>query len=277
MTPLRQKMIDVMTVRNLSPRTQTSYLYALRSLVKYYHRSPDLLNQQDLQDYLLYLIRDRHLAPASCRLQLNGIRFFFRHILGWSDIALTLHYPKRPQRIPELLTRNEVKSLLSACRTFKHHVLLSTCYGLGLRVSELVAIQVSQIDGQRHLLHVVQGKGGKDRLVPIPGTLLTLLRLYWQRYRPSDAFFYNEETGRPLGTRGAMKAFHQAKDRAGIHKQGGIHSLRHAFATHLLEQGLPIHLLQRWLGHNHIQTTMRYIHWIPDYHLGKETQFDLLA
>jgi integrase/recombinase XerD len=276
MKELRQKMIDLMTVKNFSPRTHESYLYSMISLVSYYHQPPDELTQEDIQNYLIYLMKDRQLAPATCRLQLNGIRFFFKQVLKWPTCQLTMHYPSRPQRIPELLSRSEVKAILNGLENLKHQTLLKTCYGAGLRVSELVALRVSDIDSERHFLRVEQGKGARDRLVPLSPMLLSVLREYWQHYRPSNVLFYNQTTLQSNSISCAGKVFNKAKKRAGIIKVGGIHSLRHAYATHQLEYGVPMHLLQRWLGHQDIRTTMRYVHWVPEYTPRRPDCIDLL-
>jgi integrase/recombinase XerD len=276
MTHLRQQMIDLMMVKHLSPRTQTSYLYSVQSLAVFYHRSPDTLTQEDVQQYLIDLVKRRHLAANSCRLQLQGIRFFYLHVLGQSLVVAHLCYPKRELKIPDLLTHSEAQQLVNAPSNLKHQTLLKVCYGCGLRVSELCRLRVKDIDGERQLL-LVKGKGNKDRLVPLPATVLKQLRYYWQRYRPTDILFYSERGDFPLSISAAQRLYYRVKKAQGIDKKGGIHGLRHAFATHQLEAGLPIHLLQRWLGHSDIHTTMRYIHWVPTYQCyGNNPMVDLL-
>lgn len=275
MTPLRQKMIDAMLLRGFSVRTQQSYLDAVRHLAQYYHRSPEALNTEQIQAYFLYLVKQRQLSPASCRLYLNGIRFFYLQVLGWKAFAITIHTPKRAQRIPELLSRQEVARILSACPNEKHRVMLTTCYACGLRVSELVALQVKQIDSDRHVIRLDQAKGAKDRQVILSDHLLTLLRQYWQRYHPLQWLFYGDDPHRALSITSAQKVFRKAKQQAGIHKLGGIHALRHAYATHQLEAGMPVHQLQRLLGHTSLQSTMRYVHWAPTHPQG--TGLDLLV
>lgn len=278
MTPLRQRMIDLLTVRHYSPRTIESYLFSMTALVKFYRRSPDLLTSDDIQNYLIHVMKDLQLSPSSCRLRLHGIRFFYLHVLGWDIARLALHYPKKEQRIPELLTHAEVDTLLNQPTNFKHQTMLKVCYGTGLRVSELVGLKVTDIDGERQLLRIEQGKGRKDRLVPIPPSLMTLLREFWFRYRPTDVLFYSDEDHhQPLSVQSPQRIYRKAKRQAGIQKHGGIHSLRHAYATHQLEAGLPVHILQRYLGHQDLHTTMRYIHWVPDYRPGAQPGVDLLA
>jgi integrase/recombinase XerD len=232
MTPLRKAMIEAMQVRGFSVRTHASYLSAVTDLACYYHRPPDKLTNEQLQAYFLYLATDRALSGSSCRLYLNAIRFFYLQVLQWSEFAVQLQVPKKAQRIPELLTRNEVTRIILACTNGKHRMLLTTCYGCGLRVSEVVALKVRHIDGERHLLRVEPGKGAKDRHVLISQTLLNSLRCYWQRYRPTVYLFPGKEPDTPLTITSAQKAFQKAKALAGIEKIGGIHSMRHAYATH---------------------------------------------
>ena len=276
MTPLRQKMIDAMVMRGFSVRTHRSYLEAVSRLARHYRRSPDQLSGEELQAYFLYLAKERNLSAASCRLYLNAIRFFYLYVLGRDSFGITLVVPKRPQRIPELLTRAEVGRILLACSNFKHRMLLTTCYGCGLRVSEVVALKIRHIDGERHLLRVEQGKGSKDRQVILSQTLLKALRRYWLALRPTQWLFPGREFSTPLNVASAQKAFTAAKRRTKIDKVGGIHALRHAYATHQLEAGMPVHQLQRLLGHQNIHSTLRYVHWIPDYRESK-TGADLIA
>ena len=262
MTPLRQKMMDAMQVRGFSVRTHASYLAAVSDLAHYYHRPPDQLNADELQAYFLYLVKERGLSGASCRLYLNGIRFFYLQVLNWSSFDIPLQVPKAAQRIPELLTRAEVGQICRRCTNPKHRMLLTTCYGCGLRVSELVALKVRDIDSERQLLRIEQGKGAKDRQVILSASLLEQLRGYWRQYRPRCGCFR-------VATRKLRWVFPRrsgclpCQARAGIDKVGGIHSLRHAYATHQLEAGLPVHQLQRLLGHQNIHSTLRYVHWVP--------------
>lgn len=276
MTPLRAKMIKAMQTRGFSVRTHESYLNAVTDLARYFHRSPDQLGLDDLRRYFEYLATERCLSGASCRLFLHGIRFLYLQVLGWSAFDVAIPIPKKAQRIPELLTRSEVGRILSACANPKHRMMLTLCYGCGLRLGELVSLKVRDIDGERKLLRVEQGKGAKDRLVPLSDTLLAQLRAYWRLFRPTDWLFPGRTFTEMLSETSVQKAFTQAKARAGIKKIGGIHSLRHAYATHQLEAGLPVHRLQRLLGHQDIHSTLRYVHWVPDYREGHGAQ-DLVA
>jgi site-specific recombinase XerD len=264
MTPLRQTMIQAMCQHGFSPRTQHSYLYVVTALARYYRRSPDQLKVEDLQVFFNYLVQERSLSPASCRVYLHGIRFLYLKVLHWAHFDVTLVLPKRPQRIPELLTRQEVARLLTVVLNPKHQALLSVTYGCGLRVSEAVALKVKDIDGERHLLRIEQGKGAKDRMVPLAPGVLQALRRYWRIRHPMLWLFPSDLLpDRHLHITTPQKVYHTAKTTSGIEKCGGIHALRHAYATHQLERGLPIHELQRLLGHSDLRSTQRYLHWLP--------------
>ena len=228
MTPLRQQMIDAMQVRGFSPRTQASYLWAVTGLARRYHRSPERIGLEEIKAYFLYLVKERQLSDASCRLYLNGLRFLYLQVLARTDFDVPIPHPKRVQRIPELLTHREVARLMAACGNPKHRMLLTTCYGCGLRVSELVALKVRHIDGERHLLRVEQGKGAKDRHVVLSAALLAQLRDYWRRDRPPHWLFPGRDRTRPLTISTAQRVYVSAKRRADIRKHGGIHSLRKA-------------------------------------------------
>jgi site-specific recombinase XerD len=277
MTPLRQAMVKAMRQRGFSNRTHKSYLAAVQALAKYYHQSPDQLSSADLQRYFEYLVQQRSLSGATCRLYLNGIRFLYLQVLQWPTFDVAITIPKRKQRIPELLTTREVAQICCATRNLKHHTLLLVCYGCGLRVSELVALKVRDLDGERHLVRITQGKGGKDRLVIVSEGLLLALRAYYRRYHPGHWLFEGREPTQALSIQSAQRTFTTAKRRVGIEKIGGIHSLRHAYATHQLQSGMRIDQLQHQLGHRDIHSTLRYLHWIPDYREKQSAGNDLIA
>ena len=277
MTPLRQAMINAMRQRGFSPRTHQSYLASVARLAGYYHCPPDQLSPAQLQRYFDYLVQECSLSGASCRLYLNGIRFFYLNVLQWSSFDVAIVIPRRQQRIPELLTRAEVAELCGATRNLKHRTLLLTCYGCGLRVSELVALKVRDIDGERHLLRIEQGKGARDRLVILSPGLLEALRTYYRHYHPGHWLFAGRKPGNHLKIQSAPRTFTAAKRRAGIEKIGGIHSLRHAYATHQLQAGMRIDQLQRQLGHRNIHSTLRYAHWVPDYQQTQSAGADLVS
>ncbi len=184
MTPLRTKMIEAMQVRGFSQRTHERYLAAVGDLARFHHRSPEQLGIEDIERYFVYLATERQLCEASCRVSLYGIRFLYLQVLKWPAFDVAIPMPKKAQRIAELLTRTEVARIVGACTNPKYRMMLTLCYGCGLRLSELLNVKVRDIDGERRLLRIEQGKGAKDRLVPLSATLLKELRGYWRQYRP---------------------------------------------------------------------------------------------
>jgi site-specific recombinase XerD len=277
MTPLRHKMIESMRRRGFSARTHESYLRAVADLARYHGRSPEVLEPDEVDAYFRHLVVERALAPASCRLHLNAVRYLYLKVLQRERFDVEVAIPKVKQRVPELLTREEVARILGACLNAKHRMALMTTYGCGLRVSETVRLRVGDIDGERGLAHIVLGKGGKDRMVMLSPSLLGELRAYWRDFHPTSWLFAGRHPRQSLGISSLQKAFTRAKCRAGVDKVGGMHSLRHAYATHQLEQGLPVHMLQRLLGHGSVNTTMRYVHWLPSYREGGNRHGDLVA
>jgi len=274
MTALRKTMIDHMLLKGYSARTQESYLNAVSLLARHYHLAPDKLSQADIQNWLLYLVKDRQLSPATCRLYLNAVRFFYLQVLHWSACQLELVTPKRKQRIPDLLSPSDVRLIIENAAHPKYKMMFTLCYACGLRVSELVALEVQHIHGEQHYLQVVQGKGFKDRNIPLTSSLLHLLRDYWRTFRPPFFLFMGSKLNAPISITSVQKYFTKTKNCAAITKVGGIHSLRHAFASHQLAAGMPLHQLKEQLGHQDIKSTERYLHWSPDSEAG---DFDLLA
>jgi len=275
MTPLRQKMIDLMTFRQFAPKTHQVYLKAVTRLSTYYHRSPEQISSEEVKSWLMEIAAERKWSASTVHQTMMALKFCYHHVLEKEDFFLDIPLPKRPQKIPVLLTQKEVYAILQSTNNLKHLTLLSLCYGCGLRVSELVALTQDDIDPERLLLRVVQGKGKKDRNIPLSKTLLKLLRRYWQAWRPDHYLFCSyQQQKKPLGVSSVQKMFSKAKLNAGIHKKGGIHSLRHAYATHQLEHGLPLHHLQEFMGHSDIRVTQRYLHWVPRYEVMAT---DLLA
>ena len=276
MSPLRQHMIDAMLLHGFAARTQSSYLSSVKMLAKHYHQSPDNLSPEQIHHYFLYLVKDKALSPASCRLHLNALQFLYVKVLhcAWFK-SLQIVLPKKPQRIPELLSREEVARILAACTNEKHQALLSTCYACGLRVSEVVGLQLPHIDSDRHVIRVEQGKGNKDRLVLLSDRLLKVLRHYYQTYHPCTWLFFGFHRDKALSISTAQKIYAHAKETAQVKKAGGIHGLRHAYATHQLEAGVPVHQLQHLLGHKDLHSTLHYVHWNPT--LPQGAGVDLLA
>jgi integrase/recombinase XerD len=276
MTPLRQQMIDQMTVRGMAETTKRAYLQAVTGIAKYYRRSPDQLNEQQVQQYLLHLIQERRLAWSSCNVATNGLKFLYHVALDRHEVEFCIPQAKRPQRLPEILSREELERLLGAAREPKHRTLLMLTYSAGLRVSEVAHLKVRDIDSGRMSVRVEQGKGDKDRYTVLCARMLKELRTYWLAYRPEVWLFTGRDRTRPLHVKTIQRVFYLAKDRAGIGKTCGIHALRHAFATHLLEAGTDLHTIQRLLGHGHLSTTMRYFHLAQKQLLSAGSPLDLL-
>jgi len=261
MSELRNAMNDQMLLKGFSERTQKSYLDAVSLLARYYQRPPDKLSPSDIQNWLLYLVKERGLSPATCRLYLNAVRFFYLQVLHWPACQVELVTPKRPQRIPDLLSPSEVHRIIEAASNGRYRTLFTLCYACGLRVSELINLKVQHIHGEQHYLQVVQGKGRKDRNIPLSDALLHILRDYWRQYRPEGYLFPGRRAGHTISITSVQKSFSKAKKQAGIQKVGGIHSLRHAFASHQLAAGMPLHQLKTLLGHRDLKSTERYLHW----------------
>ncbi len=276
MTALRQRMINDMTVRGFAENTRKSYLNSVSGLAVHYGRSPEHISAEEVQEYLIFLHEERGLAWQSCNSARQGIRFLYRITLGLPEPHFYLPFAKTPSTLPVLLNQDELVRLFSVTINRKHRALLMTAYAAGLRASELGRLQISDIDSQRMCLRVDQGKGNKDRYVPLSPRLLDELREYWQRVRPEHWLFPGRIPGRPMTRHGPAHVYDRAKDKAGIAKPGGIHTLRHCYATGLLEAGVELHVIQRRLGHTSIRSTMRYLHLAHDKTSATPSPLDLL-
>lgn len=261
MGALRKQMDDDMVVRGMAERTRETYLSAVAAMAKYYQRSPEQVSETEVQGYLLHLIQERKLAWSSCNIAVNALKFCYHVTLKRAQAQFDIPSARQPQKLPQILAREEVARLIELTVNVKHRAMLMTTYGAGLRVSELCHLKVSDIDSARMMIRVEQGKGAKDRYTLLSPRLLRELRRYWAMYRPRPWLFSAaREPDQPISTTTAQKLFYRAKRRAGIDKDCGIHGLRHAFATHLLEAGADIHTIQRLMGHGHISSTLRYFH-----------------
>jgi integrase/recombinase XerD len=276
MTPIRKQMPEAMKVRGMAERTQEAYVNAVAGLAKFYHTPPDQLNERQVQRYLLYMLDERKLSWSTCNQAYNALKFFYHATLKRPDEQFCIPRARQPQKLPEILSRQEVERLLLAAVELKHRCLLMTVYGAGLRVGEAVRLKVSDIDSERMTIRVEQGKGKKDRYTVLSQRLLGVLRQYWLAYRPRQWLFTNRRGDEPLSIGTAQKIFYRAKKQAGITKQCGIHGLRHAFATHMLEAGVDLHTIQKLLGHGHIGTTMRYLHLSRGQLAKHDSPLDLL-
>jgi integrase/recombinase XerD len=260
MTPLQQRMIEDMTVRGLVPSTQRAYLRAVRGLAAYSKRSPDTLSTRDIQRYLCMLHEERGLTYSTCNTIVHGLRFFYGTTRGRSAMHFVIPLAKEPSTLPVILSRPDICQLIAAAESLRDQTLLKMTYNAGLRASEVVHLQIAHIDSHRMCLRVAQGKRQKDREALLSPGLLQALRAYWRVYRPDPWLFPGRESAQPLARKTAYLIFQRAKDRAGIAKPGGLHLLRHAFATHLLEAGVDLHTIQRLMGHTSLQTPLRYLH-----------------
>lgn len=268
MTPLRQKMINEMTLRRFSAKTQEAYVAAVAGIARYYKQSPEKIDKQMIQEYLLYLMKDRKMSWSSCNVAVSGFRFFYTHVLKMDSMYLSIPPRKKDNTLPEILSVEELERLFSALTNQKHRTMLMTTYAAGLRVSEVVNLKVTDIDSGRMMIRVKQGKGRKDRYTILSERLLQELRIYWRMYRPTQWLFYSgKKTKLSLSVSTLQRVYNQAKEKAGITKGKGIHSLRHGFATHLLEAGVDLRTIQMLMGHSCITTTMGYLQ-VTRKHLG---------
>ena len=276
MTPLRQRMINDMSVRGLASGTQESYLRSVTRLARHYRRRPDRISAREVQDFLLVLHQQHGLNWSTCNTVRHGLRFFFRITLGRPDPHFFVPGAKQPSRLPQLLNHQELVRLFTVTTNLRHRAVLMTAYAAGLRASELGRLQVTDIDSARMCLRVDQGKGSKDRYVPLSPRLLSHLREYWRRDRPQRWLFPTRPLDRPMTRQTPARIYQGAKDRARIRKPGGIHTLRHCYASELLEAGVALPVIQRRLGHHSIRSTMRYLHLAQDKTSPTASPLDLL-
>jgi site-specific recombinase XerD len=262
MTPLRQRMLDALELRGMAARTQESYIDAVARLARYYKRSPAALSAEEVQGYLLHLLRERQRSRSTVNQYGCAFRFLYGTVLGLDGEAFHIPLGIAPQRLPEILSREEIARLFAVTTRLGPRTFLMLAYATGLRLSELRHLSVADIDSHadRMCLRVVQGKGGKDRYVPLEQDTLDVLRAWWHSAHPRRWFFASRDGSQPINDATAQKWYQAARTRAGITKRGGIHTLRHCYATHLLEGGADLYSLSQWLGHRHVSTTARYLH-----------------
>lgn len=263
------KMDKSMQVAGLGERTRDAYLRAVRKLVDFYDKTPDKITEDELLEYFIHRQNVTGWAPATMRICHTGIKFFFKNVIKRDWHLLLLAQAKREKRLPAVLSREEIKNLLNKVYPFHNYACLKTIYSCGLRLQEGLFLEVSDIDGPRKMIHVHRGKGAKDRYVPLPESTYALLRKYWQTHRNPKLIFpavgrgeKNGPTSKiPMSIEGVQGALRRAKPAAGIIKKGvSVHTLRHSYATHLLEAGANLRVIQKYLGHSNIETTMVYLH-----------------
>ena len=262
-SPLRQRMIDDMRMRKLSPKTQSGYLRVVSQFSGWLGRSPDTASAEDLRSYQLFLV-DRGISPISLNAAITGLKFFFESTLDRAELMRFMQTVHVPHKIPVVLSRDEVARLIGAAGNLKNQTALSIAYGAGLRVSEVAALKVGDIDSQRMTLRIEQGKGSKDRYAMLSPVLLECLRTWWRTARAEGRMlnggwlFPGLNPVDPLSTRQLSRIIHAAADAAKIDKRISMHTLRHSFATHLLEQKVDIRVIQVLLGHKKLETTALY-------------------
>ena len=268
MTELQKRMIECLQLRGLSERTQESYVRAVRQLAKHYHKSPALITEAELRQYFLFLKNIKHYSRNTMTIAICGIRFCYQQTLNRNWTIFGIVRPAPEKKLPVILSRAEVRQILGRLRLRRYKVCLTTIYSCGLRLQEGTNLRVADIDSARMMIHVRHGKGAKDRYVPLPERTLQLLRHYWQQHRNPLLLFPAEgrdhcdlaQATEPMSKSSVQQAFRAALKQSGNNKRASVHTLRHSWATHLLEAGVNLRLIQEWLGHSSPATTSVYTH-----------------
>ena len=285
MTPLKQRYIEDLQLRGLSEATQQAYVSAIRQLAKHYNKSPDTLNEEDLRQYFVYLINTKKAARSTCTIALSAVKFLYEQTLKRDWPTLDFVRPGKAKKLPVVLSQEEVACLLACLYRPHYRACLTTIYACGLRLQEGAQLQVSAIDSDRMLIHVRQGKGASDRYVPLPQRTLEMLREYWASHRHSVWLFpgrgrkgqFLPNATKPLSGRGIQIAFKAALQESGIQKPATVHTLRHSYATHLLEAGVNLRLIQLYLGHRSMQSTAHYTHLTRQAEIQVESAINALV
>ncbi len=268
MTSLRERMLEDLQLHGLAKNTQARYVEAVRHLAEYYRKPPDQITEEELRQYFLYLTKVKQVGTSTLRIAICGIRFFYERTLGQHWTLLDLVQPPKENKLPVVLTIEEVHRILKCVHHLRFRACLSTIYACGLRIQEGVHLQVKDIDAERGVVHIRNGKGGKDRYVPLPKQILKILRQYWVTHRhpvwifPSrvEAGYRIETATKPMTVRAVQRAFEDALHESGVQKAATVHTLRHSWATHLLEAGINLRVIQDYLGHASPNTTAIYTH-----------------
>ena len=260
MTSLRLRMIEDMQIRNLAPRTQTTYVEQVDRFARHFRQSPELLGPPDIRAWRIYLVRDRRLAASSISVAVAALRFLYTVTLRrpWT-VEDDIPTCRQPQQLPDVLSPEDVAAFLNAVQSLKHRVILTVCYAAGLRASEAVRLKAAAIDSQRMVIRVEAGKGRKDRYVMLSPRLLDILRDYWKIARPTEWLFPGDRPGEPITRFAVEHACREARQQSRIRRPVTPHSFRHAFAVHLLESGTDLRTIQLLLGHRNLATTSRYL------------------
>jgi len=273
---LRQRMLDDLRIRHYSPRTIETYTACIREFARHFGTSPDRLGPDEIRTYQRFLIDEKHVSWASFNQTVSALRFLYGVTLDRKDVIPRIPYPKHETKLPVVLSVDEVGRFLGAVRNLKHRTILMTLYGAGLRLSEALALLVTDVDSARMVLRVQHGKGRKDRYVDLGATLLLALRAYWKVYRPARYLFPGRSPDQPLESSAVQRVCVQTRRRAGFQKPISPHTLRHCYATHLLEAGKDLRTIQVRLGHQALATTARYLHIAAGTQAGVPSP-DLLA
>lgn len=260
MTPLRKRMIDEMEMRNFSPKTVKLYVDNVARFARYFGRSPDQLGTEDVKKYLLHMVQEKKVAWGTYKQALAALRYFYRWVVKGPEIVEDIRGPRPERRLPVVLSFEEVRRFFAAIPSFKQRMILMTAYSAGLRISEVVHLQVTDIDSQRMVIRVRQGKRNKDRYTILSPVLLAMLRHWWVAARPVSYLYQGRSPDRPARVTTIQQACKDAQEKAGIDKTVTPHTLRHSFATHLLEAGTDLRVIQELLGHSNVRTTAIYTH-----------------
>jgi len=277
MTPLKQRMLEDLRIRNYSPSTVRCYVRSVAEFAKHFNKSPEQLGPEEIRKWQLYLRDEKKLKLSSYIQAICALRFFYRNTLNRKIDIEQIPLPRYETKLPVILSKEEVKALLEAPRGLGHRAILATMYGAGLRVSEVTHLKVADLDRKRKVINVRGGKGCKDRQVMLSDTLREVLVAWWRDARPAEWLFPGEKPGRPLSCGTVFRACREAAKRAGINKHVHPHSLRHAFATHLLDDGVSLPVIQVLLGHLNLKTTARYLHVSDIAVLSARSPLDMLG
>ena len=261
MGKLHDQMQEDLLLKAYSPHTMRNYLRCARHFASHYMKSPEEMGEQEIRGFLLHLVRDRKASPATQDMYVNALKFLYNITLKRPEVVKDLSHPKRPKTLPVILSPEEVLRVLAAIRSVKHKAIIATAYAAGLRISEVCRLRIADIDSQRMRIHVRSGKGKKDRYVMLGDSLLALLRQYYQAVRPQGEYLFpGQKPQRHITPTAVRQVLRKVIRETGLSKKVTMHTLRHCFATHLLEAGTDIRILQVLLGHSSIRTTLRYTH-----------------
>ncbi len=277
MTTLRQRMTDDLRLRNRSLRTINTYIACVAHFARHFGKSPELLGQEEIRQYQVYLVEQRRVSWSYFNQAVCALRFLYRHTLSRDWVVAHIPFPRQPRKLPVILSQAEVIRFLEAIKKIKFRAILMTAYATGLRLSEVTHPRVSDIDSQRLVIRVRQGKGQKDRYVMLSPKLLEVLRLYWRSERPATWLFPSLRKDQPINHSVVQRACRRAGLDAGLSKPVTVRMLRHCFATHLVETGTDIRIIQSLLGHSHISTTQIYTHVSNKTVRATESPLELLA